>query len=111
MFDVVEIRNLDGEKINVHLDENKSGQEELGEWHALIRIANEPYLLVAEPVETGGDLEGREWKLLSRNRKVVLPDSFFEKHNVAGVMQMITPFVGEEKLVKIQAILEGVERV
>jgi len=107
MFDVVEIRNLDGEKINVHLDENKSGDKDLGEWHALIRIANEPYLLVADQAEEDGDVEGREWRLLSKNREIILPDRFFEKNNIGGVIQMITPFIGEEKLAKIQAVLEG----
>lgn len=107
MFDVVEIRNLNGEKINIHLEENKSGVEDLGEWFAQIRIGQEPYLLVAESNQDrlSGDIEGRTWGLV-HVKSITFPDSFFEQENIPWVMQMITPFLGESKLNKIQKILE-----
>ena len=107
MWDVVEIRNIDGEKINVHLEENKTPSDDLGEFYAQIRIGNEPYMLVAERSDDPrkGDVEGRAWKIV-HPKKMTFPDSFFERENAALVIQMIAPHIGEEKLTRIQAILE-----
>ena len=92
MWDVVEVRNLDGEKINVRLELNNTPSDQLGEFYAQIRIGSEPYMLVAEQADDRwrGDIEGRTWKLV-HPRSMTFPDEFFERENAALVIQMIAP--------------------
>jgi len=108
MIDMVEVRAPDGSKINVPLEMNKTPSNELGEWYAQIRIAYEPYMLVAEHNNdpTKGDMEGRTWKLV-HPRSMTFPNEFFEKENIGLLVQMIAPHVGEEKLNKIIEVLES----
>ena len=105
MFDLVEIRNLDGEKINVRLDPNRTSFDRLGEYFAHIRIADAPYLLVAEKSDESGDGEGRKWSIVA-DAPDFLPSQFYERENIGYIMQMIAPFLGEKKLAKVQEVLE-----
>lgn len=108
MIDMVEIRNAEGEKINVRLEMNKTPSEDLGEWYAQVRIAHEPYMLVAEQNNEPrkGDMEGRTWKLV-HPKEMRFPDEFFEKENIGMLVQIISPYIGEEKLAKVIEVLES----
>jgi hypothetical protein len=105
MYDIVEIRNINGEKINLRLEQNNMNMDRLGEAFAYIRIGEVPYLLVAKKDEVNGDIEGRSWEIISGAPKA-LPNKFFEKENVGWLIQMLTPFLGEEKLEKVKEVLE-----
>ena len=108
MFDLVELRNLEGEKINIRLEINKTPATDLGEYYAQVRIGNEPYMLVAEMNDQRGkgDIEGRTWTLV-HPKSMTFPDEFFEKENVGILVQMIAPHIGEEKLAKVIEVLES----
>lgn len=112
MYDVAEIRNIGGEKINVHLSSNKTSNDELGDWCAQVRIGGEAYMLVAKPAnkDERPDSEGRVWSLVGSKPRS-LPDEFFGQDNVSMIIQIIAPFImyEENKLRKIAKVLKGEE--
>lgn len=107
MFDMVEIRNRDGGKVNVPLETNRVPHEDFGEMYGIITIGREPYVLVADMTDDPrkGDIEGRKWRIV-HPKSVRFPDEFFERENSDLVIHMIAPHIGEEKLNKIRKILK-----
>jgi len=108
MFDLVEIRNRDGEKINVRLDTTRIPHDDFGEYNGVIYIGNEPYVLVADMADDPrkGDIEGRAWRLV-HPREIKFPQAFFERENCEFLIGYIAPHISREKLEKIKTVLEG----
>ena len=108
MFDMVEIRDRDGHKFDLPLESNKIPHEDFGESYGVISICHEPYLLVAQQTDNQreADIEGRTWSLV-HPKSVRLPNEFFERENASAIIDMVAPFVSEDKLDRIKAILEG----